>query len=230
MNQVESIPAKDTCTESSTTMPMKTLHRILQEMAEKPAGPEEYHQEGSVLQHTILVMNEMEELRPNDPDAALIALFHDIGKIETPKDDLPNHYDHDELGSELIQSLPDSLLDSESKEITGIVAEQHMRFKKLPEMRASKAIRLVEKLDDTAISAETMLDLVEADAKGREPVTEIDRERYRVCIDAVREADDQVKEQEVANDQHRLQKKIKIYQEILEQKDKKTTDGDRNSD
>jgi len=177
-----------------------------------------------VLQHTIQVIDEMEKLRPNDADSTLVAFFHDIGKIETPEDHLPNHYDHDELGAELIESLPDSMLSSEEREVARIISQEHMRFKKLPEMQASKTIRLVEELDDTCVSAETMLDLIEADARGREPVTSIDREQYEKCIDTVREAAESVDDADVANDQHRLQKKIEYYRKTLEDKDLTTGD------
>jgi len=189
---------------------------LLIKMAETPAGPEDYHQEGSVLQHTIKVMNALEHIRGNDPEALLAALFHDIGKISTPEDELPHHYDHDKLGAELIGSLSSEMITDERKETLQVIAEQHMRFKKLPDMRASKVIRLVEKIDSTRISAETMVDLIEADRIGREPALDTDRNKYETRISAVREADTKLNDVDIANDQHRLQKKIEFYREILE--------------
>jgi len=181
---------------------------LLIAMAETPAGPDEYHQEGSVLQHTIKVVNALENIRGNDPEALLAALFHDIGKIRTPEDELPHHYDHDKLGAELIDSLDSELLTDDRNETLQVVAKQHMRFKKLPEMRASKVIRLVEKIDSTQISAETMVDLIEADRVGRTPALDTDREQYEARISAVREADTKLKDVDIANEQHRLQKKL----------------------
>lgn len=192
---------------------MDSLVDIVSEMADVPAGPEEYHKEGSVLQHTINVIREIERLRPNDPDAFVIAFFHDVGKIRTPEEQLPNHYDHDELGAELIEALPESILTEDSRRKAKIVAEQHMRFKKLPKMKAVKSIRLVEDLVATGVTPTAMLDLIEADAKGREPQRSVDREKYEKCIERVYDAQEHVKDQIVSNDQHRMQLMVEYYRD-----------------
>lgn len=189
---------------------------VLYEMAETPAGPPEHHQEGSVLQHTIKVVNELEQLVGNDPESLCAAFFHDIGKIRTPDEQLPHHYDHDTLGAELIASMDEWFADDTLQETARVTARQHMRFKKLPDMKASKVIRLVETIDATYLSAERMVDLIEADRLGREPTVETDRPTFETRIKAVREADSQLSEVDIANDQHRLQKKIEFYREILE--------------
>ncbi|WP_435064161.1 HD domain-containing protein [Halobaculum sp. EA56] len=192
---------------------MDSVLDLLCEMADVPAGPEEYHAEGSVLQHTLLVAEEMAHLNPDDPVATLMAVTHDIGKIATPTDDLPNHYGHDERGAEVIAALPDPLLSAEARQIATLAAEQHMRFKKLPEMRASKAIRLVTTLDEAGVTAERMRDLVIADRRGRVPQRPIDEAALNDCIDAVRTAKAELDEDEIANEQHRLQEEIRSYRE-----------------
>jgi tRNA nucleotidyltransferase (CCA-adding enzyme) len=192
---------------------MDSLADILHKMADVPAGPEKYHKEGSVLQHTTNVIREIETLRSNDPDAFLIALFHDVGKIRTPENQLPNHYDHDELGAELIEKLPESTLSGDSRAKAKIAAEQHMRFKKLPEMKAVKAIRLIEDLLAAGITPNAMLDLIEADAKGREPKRSVDREKFEQCIERVYDAEEQVEDETVSNEQHRMQLMIEYYRE-----------------
>lgn len=192
---------------------MDSLTDIVCEMAVVPAGPEEYHEEGSVLQHTVKIIEEIQTLRPNDPDAFLIAFFHDVGKLRTPDDHLPNHYDHDELGAELIAELPESILPADSRQKAKIVAEQHMRFKKLPKMKPVKTIRLVEDLVDAGVAPTAMVDLIEADAKGREPQRSIDREQFKQCIDRVFKAEAHVEGKTVSNDQHRMQLMIEYYRE-----------------
>jgi len=192
-----------------------SLSHLLIEMAETPAGPAEHHREGSVLQHTIKVVNELEEIVGNDPAALCAAFFHDIGKIKTPDEQLPHHYDHDDLGGNLIASMDGWFSDPKMQETAQIVARQHMRFKKLPAMNASKVIRLVEKLDDTYHSAETMVDFLEADRLGREPALETDRDQFETRIEAVRQAESKLGDVEIANDQHRLQKKIEFYRELV---------------
>jgi len=194
----------------------ESLYDLLIEMAETPAGPAEHHQEGSVLQHTIKVVNELEQIVGNDPAALCAAFFHDIGKIQTPAEELPNHYDHDIRGAELIASMDGWFSDVKMQETAQTVAKQHMRFKKLPVMKASKVIRLVETLDDTYFSAELMVDFLEADRLGREPALETDRDQFETHIEAVREADSKLGDVDIANDQHRLQKKIEFYRELVD--------------
>lgn len=209
--------SNDPAEKSSYKHMPESIYDLLIDMSETPAGPAEHHQEGSVLQHTIKVVNELEQIVGNDPAALLAAFFHDIGKIETPDEQLPHHYDHDKLGAELIASKDGWFSDAKMQETAQLVARQHMRFKKLPDMKASKVIRLVEKLDDTYLSAETMVDFVEADRLGREPPLETDRAQFETRINAVRQADARLSDVDIANDQHRLQKKIEFYREILEQ-------------
>lgn len=192
-----------------------SIYELLCEMSDTPAGPAEHHQEGSVLQHTIKVVDTLEQMVGNDPAALLAAFFHDIGKIKTPDDQLPHHYDHDKLGAELIASMDGWFSDVKMQETVRIVARQHMRFKKLPDMKASKVIRLVETFDDTYLSAETMVDFVEADRLGRKPSLETDRSQFETRIDAVRQADAKLNEIDIANEQHRLQKKIEFYRELV---------------
>jgi len=186
---------------------------VLEAMADVPAGPDEHHGEGSVLQHTVLVAEEMAQLHPDDPVATLMAWSHDIGKIATPAEDLPHHYNHDARGAELIRELPDGWLSEEATQIAAETAKQHMRFKSLPDMRAAKAIRLVTALDDVGITAERMRDLVVADQRGRIPQRSADVAALESCIDAVHTAQAELDESEIANEQHRLQELVRLYRD-----------------
>jgi tRNA nucleotidyltransferase (CCA-adding enzyme) len=56
---------------------------VVAEMPSVSAGPEKYHGEGDLWSHTLLVVEEMHALRPHDPQALLMALVHDIGKLRT---------------------------------------------------------------------------------------------------------------------------------------------------
>lgn len=195
---------------------MNSVSDLVAAMADTPAGPADHHQEGSVLQHTIKVITELEKIRGNDPEALVAAFFHDIGKIKTPDEQLPHHYDHDKRGAELIGSLDAWFADVKLQATTQIVARQHMRFKKLPDMTAVKVIRLVKKLDDSYLSAEAMVDIIEADRLGREPTLTTNREQFETRIDAVRTATAKVAKIDTANDQHRLQKTIEFYKDIMD--------------
>ncbi len=195
---------------------MDSVFGLLSEMATVPAGPEEYHAEGSVLQHTVLVAEEMAQLNPDDPIAALMAFSHDLGKIATPSETLPHHYKHDERGAEMINGLPEEVMSTTAKRIASVTAEQHMRFKKLPKMRAAKAIRLVITLDEAGITAERMRDLVLADNRGRIPHQSTNVSEFDTCISAVRTIQSELNEEHISNEQHRLQMLVESYREIRE--------------
>lgn len=65
-----------------------------------PAGPVPWHK-GSVLAHTGRVMDAC----AGDSLAVWMALCHDIGKMHTPADHLPHHYQHEKIGQAYALSL-----------------------------------------------------------------------------------------------------------------------------
>ena len=76
-----------------------------------PAGPPAYH-DASVLEHTANVMDGTaayaDSYKAADAERALavwMALCHDIGKSETPKDMLPHHYGHEIRGCRIAGTL-----------------------------------------------------------------------------------------------------------------------------
>jgi tRNA nucleotidyltransferase (CCA-adding enzyme) len=149
-----------------------------------PAGPDEYHQEGNALRHTLLVMENYHKISPNDVTGLLGALAHDLGKAETPEDEHPHHYGHDKEGIEPARNLAAHLDLSEYETAMTQAAENHMRMAYLPEMRHSKIIRLVEAVEEPGgYGIERLLNLLDADGLGRIPQTETNREPFRERID-----------------------------------------------
>ena len=67
-------------------------------MPEVPAGPPEHHPEGDLLTHSLQVLERM-SLASSDPTARFCALFHDLGKLSTPRECYPKHHGHDRAGS-----------------------------------------------------------------------------------------------------------------------------------
>ena len=59
----------------------------LEAIARIPAGPVRWHS-GSVLQHTVRVMNAV----AGNSLAVWMAFCHDLGKLLTPEEELPHHY------------------------------------------------------------------------------------------------------------------------------------------
>jgi tRNA nucleotidyltransferase (CCA-adding enzyme) len=65
-----------------------------------PAGPLPYH-DVDVLEHTCRVMDSL----AGTPMAVWMGLCHDLGKTVTPKESLPRHLGHDQLGIAMAESL-----------------------------------------------------------------------------------------------------------------------------
>jgi tRNA nucleotidyltransferase (CCA-adding enzyme) len=66
-------------------------------MPEVPAGPQQHHPEGDLFTHSMQVLERM-SFGTSDPTARFCALFHDLGKLSTPKELYPKHHGHDHAG------------------------------------------------------------------------------------------------------------------------------------
>jgi tRNA nucleotidyltransferase (CCA-adding enzyme) len=66
-------------------------------MPEVPAGPLQHHPEGDLFTHSMQVLERM-SATTSDPTARFCALFHDLGKLSTPKELYPKHHGHDRAG------------------------------------------------------------------------------------------------------------------------------------
>ena len=66
-------------------------------MPEVPAGPPQHHPEGDLFTHSRQVLERMSAATP-DPMARFCALFHDLGKLSTPRELYPKHHGHDLAG------------------------------------------------------------------------------------------------------------------------------------
>ena len=165
----------------------------IQELEEVSAGPEKHHQEGDTWTHTMMVMREAQRLRPNDHRLLLMALVHDIGKIKTQGED--NTGGHDKKGVPIIEEISDRLKLGNDLEQTLIDAsKQHMRIFNVPltapnSMNEKKVIDLVQQLDyEKGATQGELLDLAEADSKGRIPSQSISRKSIKKRLDTARDA------------------------------------------
>ena len=82
---------------------------MLQQLCETPQSPR-HHPEGSVWNHTLLVVDEAAKRRCESADARVFmwaALLHDIGKPPTTKmrKDRITSYDHDKAGEKLAEEF-----------------------------------------------------------------------------------------------------------------------------
>jgi len=104
--------------------------------------PPEFHPEGDVWVHTLLVMKQLES--PSFP-LAMGTLLHDVGKPPTQTfEDRIRFNQHEKVGAEIANAICRRLRCSneDTEHITWLV-NQHMRVAHIPEMRDSKRKRLV---------------------------------------------------------------------------------------
>jgi len=146
-----------------------------------PAGPPEYHQEGSVYEHTMRVLMEAKKMRPNDEYVLWAALGHDLGKLHTDLSDLPNHPKHTKIGPTVAEDFANRLqIGHPRKHIMKAAARHHMRFWNTPELREATLLDTANQLGESEFTLETFITLGIADGKGRIPSS------VRVDVDTVR--------------------------------------------
>ena len=131
-------------------------------MVDVMAGPPEYHPEGSTFNHAINVLTFVAE-KTRCKYTRLAAFLHDIGKIETPKNELPRHIDHERRGIEVVQRFLSRLRgDNKCKKICMEITKHHMRAERFRHMRRGKQMRFVNALYKMDL-VDPLLYVVEAD-------------------------------------------------------------------
>jgi HD superfamily phosphodiesterase len=98
-------------------------------MLDIPSGPvSEHHPIGeTVFDHSMIVLDNAAKMT-TDPVVRLAAMLHDMGKIATPADNHPHHYNHEDLGLPLIARMCDRLgLSDEVKRICLVSSKNHMK-------------------------------------------------------------------------------------------------------
>lgn len=145
---------------------LQTAFPELAQLQGVPAGPDEFHEEGDSFIHTMLVLDEMAHLRPNDTLAMLMAIAHDLGKGVTNEEDLPGHPTHVKNGKRIAGEMADRLsMSNEQRNAMKEAARFHMRFHDVDDLRASTVVEMWEQMDEF----HRLWDLALADSKGRIP-------------------------------------------------------------
>jgi len=108
-----------------------------------PAGRSPKHAgERDAFEHTMNVLS-----RTHGALLRFAALCHDLGKALTDPDRWPRHHDHDRYGEGPVSFLCNRLrVPADWKKAALMAALLHMKAHRLPEMRAGKAARLIERL------------------------------------------------------------------------------------
>lgn len=104
--------------------------------------PPEYHPEGDVYVHTLLVL---EQLHEPSAELALAALLHDVGKPPTQTfEDRIRFNGHEVIGAEMTEAICRRLrMSNDETERVRWLVSQHMRVAHAPEMRIAKVKRLI---------------------------------------------------------------------------------------
>jgi len=116
------------------------LREVLPEVAAMKGveQPPEYHPEGDVWTHTLILLDGLEA--GSSPTLALAALLHDVGKPPTFRraPDRIRFDSHADIGSKMVEAIGRRLRlpNAEVEQVSAIVAN-HMKFPELPKMRES---------------------------------------------------------------------------------------------
>lgn len=113
--------------------------------------PLKYHPEGDVYNHTMEVLDRT-ALESDDELIRFAALVHDFGKIATPKEMLPHHYNHEKHGDEFIRNFCNRLkMPNHYKKVGLTASNEHMRAGMFCELRTSKKVDFIVKNDRTIL-------------------------------------------------------------------------------
>ena len=124
------------------------LKDILPEIEKLYSVPEnpKYHIEKNSGEHTERVI---QSLKTDNIKLNLAALFHDVGKSVTPKEDYPHHEGHDVLGINLVKNISKRLkITNEYRNFCVYTCKNHDRFRYTNDMKLSKLYDFVRELTD----------------------------------------------------------------------------------
>jgi len=139
------------------------LFTEVHEMPLFPAGPEQYHGEETVYDHCVNCLQDV-SFKTKDPVVRLAAFLHDLGKVDTPVERLPHHPGHDTDSNAVDRFLTRLKADNHTIKVCTTVAQEHMKYARLPEMRTNKQLKMLYTLK-TNHSLHAMDLLVQTDQK-----------------------------------------------------------------
>lgn len=140
-----------------------------------PAGPAQYHPEGSLFNHTVEVVK-----RCTTPEGKFMALVHDLGKLLTPPEQYPRHIGHDsDAAAEFVTSIFKRLkFPNKYLKMIPLAVREHMRACSVS--KVGKLITLAETIHKSG-AAEPFIELITADGCSLNQV-----ERLKRALDVVR--------------------------------------------
>ena len=131
--------------------------------------PEQWHPEVDTGLHVMMVLDQAERLS-DDVEVRFAALTHDLGKGNTPKNQLPSHAGHEIRGCKLIRNITERLpVPRACRDLALLAAEFHTHCHRALELRTKTILKVLEKTDAfrRPDRFELFLLTCEADARGR---------------------------------------------------------------
>ncbi len=162
-----------------TLLECDVLHILFPEVYGLVSAPEwrRHHPEGNAYEHTMLVMTAMKNLPEYDLSDMVNALCHDLGKAVSPRETLPRHLGHEQVGVDIVLNfLTRMKAPTQIKSYATRTCRYHMYMHKVSQMISSEKSDLqpktVCKMFDAAIRGcpdfpEKLIRIGKADERGR---------------------------------------------------------------
>jgi len=131
--------------------------------------PEKWHPEIDTGIHVLMVLDQAEALS-TDIEVRFAALVHDLGKGNTPANNLPSHPGHEIRGCKLIREITERYpVPKSCRDLGLLVAEFHTHCHRALELRPGSILKVLEETDAFRRPQrfEQFLITCEADARGR---------------------------------------------------------------
>jgi len=87
----------------------------------------------------------------------------DIGKVETKKEILPHHYEHEKKGVDKLYKIASDKLSDQSIDSAAVVIRYHMMIKNWNELRPGTIVDMFNAIYDSPLSMEEFLIIIRAD-------------------------------------------------------------------
>ena len=127
-----------------TLLEADVLHILFPEVYALKSALEhrKWHPEGDAYEHTMLVLTQS-ALVSNDLYDRLAALVHDFGKGLTPKDQLPNHFGHEDVGVPVVEKFCNRLtVPARMRDQVMRTTKYHMHMHLLGELKSKTFVKM----------------------------------------------------------------------------------------
>jgi len=134
---------------------------------------EEHHPERNTFSHTMLTLEHAENNVPaiNINQVKFGLIFHDIGKLMTPKEILPHHYGHEERGIEIVENVCNRLnIEYTYKNIAVLSIKYHLKLRRICGMRIGHIFDMIRDITNDfsdILMLEILFQVSESDLFGR---------------------------------------------------------------